>query len=123
MHIGVMCAIVAMASAVMAALTGILSDRFGRKAMLIVISLMTAAGGAGFVFSTSFVVLTVAAALGTIGRGGGAGSAGAFGPYYPAEQPLIAEQASDLERTTVFGALSFVAVLGGAVGSLLAWTP
>jgi MFS family permease len=123
MHIGVMFAIVAMASAVMAALTGILSDRFGRKAMLIVISLMTAAGGAVFVFSTSFVVLTVAAALGTIGRGGGAGSAGAFGPYYPAEQPLIAEQASDLERTTVFGALSFVAVLGGAVGSLLAWTP
>ena len=123
MHIGVMFAIVAMASAVMAALTGIMSDRFGRKALLIVISLMTAAGGAVFAFSTSFVVLTVAAAIGTIGRGGGAGSAGAFGPYYPAEQPLIAEQVSDFERTTVFGALSFIAVLGGAVGSLLAWTP
>jgi MFS family permease len=123
MHIGVMFAIVAMASAVMAALTGIMSDRFGRKALLIVISLMTAAGGAVFAFSTSFFVLTVAAAIGTIGRGGGAGSAGAFGPYYPAEQPLIAEQVSDLERTTVFGALSFIAVLGGAVGSLLAWTP
>ncbi len=122
-HIGLMFAIVAMASAVMAALTGIMSDRFGRKAMLIVISLMTAAGGAVFAFSTSFVVLTVAAALGTIGRGGGAGSAGAFGPYYPAEQPLIAEQVSDFDRTTVFGALSFVAVLGGAAGSLLAWTP
>jgi len=123
MHIGVMFAIVAVASAVMAALTGLMSDRFGRKAMLIVISLMTAAGGAVFAFSTSFVVLTVAAAVGTIGRGGGAGSAGAFGPYYPAEQPLIAEQVSDLDRTTVFGALSFVAVLGGAAGSLLAWMP
>jgi MFS family permease len=123
MHIGLMFAIVAIASAVMAALTGILSDRFGRKALLIVISLMTAAGGAVFAFSTSFVVLTMAAAVGTIGRGGGAGSAGAFGPYYPAEQPLIAEQVSDLHRTTVFGALSFVAVLGGAAGSLLAWAP
>lgn len=123
MHIGVMFAIVGVASAVMAALTGIMSDRFGRKMMLIVISLMTAAGGAVFAFSTSFVVLTLAAALGTIGRGGGAGSAGAFGPYYPAEQPLIAEQVSDFDRTTVFGALSFVAVLGGAAGSLLAWTP
>ena len=122
-HIGLMFAIVAVASAAMAALTGIMSDRFGRKAMLIVISLMTAAGGAVFAFSTSFVVLTIAAAVGTIGRGGGAGSAGAFGPYYPAEQPLIAEQVSDFERTTVFGALSFIAVLGGAVGSLLAWTP
>jgi MFS family permease len=122
-HIGVMFAIVAMASAVMAALTGIMSDRFGRKAMLIVISLMTAAGGVVFAFARSFVVLTIAAALGTIGRGGGAGSAGAFGPYYPAEQPLIAEQVSDFDRTTVFGALSFVAVLGGAAGSLLAWAP
>ena len=123
MHIGLMFAIVAMASAVMAALTGILSDRFGRKALLIVISLMTAAGGAVFAFATGFIVLTVAAAIGTIGRGGGAGSAGAFGPYYPAEQPLIAEQVSDFDRTTVFGALSFVAVLGGAAGSLLAWAP
>jgi MFS family permease len=70
-HIGAMFAIVAMASAVMAALTGIMSDRFGRKAMLIVISLMTAAGGVVFAFARSFVVLTVAAALGTIGRGGG----------------------------------------------------
>jgi MFS family permease len=122
-RIGLMFAIVAVASAAMAALTGIMSDRFGRKTMLIVISLMTAVGGAAFAFSTRFVVLTVAAALGTIGRGGGAGSAGAFGPYYPAEQPLIAEQVSDFDRTTAFGALSFVAVIGGAAGSLLAWTP
>ena len=123
MHIGLMFAIVAIASAVMAALTGIMSDRFGRKTMLVVISLMTAAGGAVFAFATGFVVLTMAAAIGTIGRGGGAGSAGAFGPYYPAEQPLIAEQVSDLDRTTAFGALSFIAVLGGAAGSLLAWAP
>jgi MFS family permease len=122
-HIGLMFAIVAIASAVMAALTGIMSDRFGRKALLIIISMLTAIGGAVFAFSTGFIVLTLAAAAGTIGRGGGAGSAGAFGPYYPAEQPLIAEQVSDLERTTVFGALSFVAVLGGAAGSLIAWLP
>ena len=83
-HIGAMFAIVAVASAVMAALTGVMSDRFGRRAMLVVISLLTAAGGAVLAFATSFAVLTAAAAAGTIGRGGGAGSAGAFGPYYPA---------------------------------------
>lgn len=122
-HLGLMFAIVAGASAVLSALTGFLSDRFGRKALVILLSLMTAAGGIVFVFSTNFVVLTIAAAIGTIGRGGGAGSAGAFGPYYPAEQPLIAEQMADYLRTTVFGALSFVAVLGGALGSLLASAP
>lgn len=122
-HLGLMFAIVGVTSALLSALTGFLSDRFGRKTLLILLALMTAAGGAVFAFSTSFAVLTMAAAAGSIGRGGGAGSAGAFGPYYPAEQALIAEQAEDYLRTTVFGALSFVAVLGGALGSLLAWTP
>jgi MFS family permease len=122
-QLGMMFAVVAAASAIMAALTGILSDRWGRKTLLILISLMTAAGGLIFAISRNFAVLTTAAALGAIGRGGGAGSAGAFGPYYPAEQPLIAEQAADKLRTHVFGALSFVAVLGGAAGSLIAWTP
>jgi MFS family permease len=122
-QLGIMFAAVAAASAILAALTGILSDRFGRKTLLILISLMTAGGGAIFALSRNFAVLTAAAALGTIGRGGGAGSAGAFGPYYPAEQPLIAEQATDELRTQVFGVLSFVAVLGGAVGSLIAWMP
>jgi MFS family permease len=122
-HLGVMFAVVGGASAVLSALTGFLSDRFGRKTLVILLALMTAAGGVTFAFTTNFLVLTAAAAVGTIGRGGGAGSAGAFGPYYPAEQALIAEQAEDYLRTTVFGALSFVAVLGGAAGSLVAWTP
>lgn len=122
-HLGIMFAFVGGASAVLSALTGFLSDRFGRKMLVILLSLTTAIGGVAFALSANFVVLTVAAALGTIGRGGGAGSAGAFGPYYPAEQALIAEQADDYLRTTVFGTLSFVAVLGGAAGSLVAWTP
>lgn len=122
-HLGAMFAVVGGASALLSALTGFLSDRFGRKTLVILLSLMTAAGGVIFALSANFIVLTAAAAAGTIGRGGGAGSAGAFGPYYPAEQALIAEQAEDYLRTTVFGALSFLAVLGGAVGSLIAWAP
>lgn len=122
-YLGAMFAVVGGVSAVLSALTGFLSDRFGRKTLVILLALMTAAGGAVFALSTNFVVLTMAAAAGTIGRGGGAGSAGAFGPYYPAEQALIAEQAEDYLRTTVFGTLSFVAVLGGAAGSLVAWMP
>lgn len=122
-QLGVVFTASAIASALLAAAVGILSDRFGRKTFLILISLMMAAGGLVFALSGNFVVLVVAGALGTIGRGGGAGSGGAFGPYYPAEQPLIAENASDEKRTTVFGALSFVGVIGGAIGSLLALAP
>ena len=122
-HLGTLFTASAITSALLAAAVGLLSDRFGRKTFLILISLMMAAGGLVFALSGNFVVLVLAGALGTIGRGGGAGSGGAFGPYYPAEQPLIAEHASDEKRTTVFGALSFVGVIGGAIGSLLALAP
>lgn len=122
-HLGTLFTASAITSALLAAAVGVLSDRFGRKTFLILISLMMAAGGLVFALSGNFVVLVLAGALGTIGRGGGAGSGGAFGPYYPAEQPLIAEHASDAKRTTVFGALSFVGVIGGAIGSLLALAP
>lgn len=122
-HLGILFTAASVASAVMAALTGILSDRFGRKTFLALLALFTAAGGAAFALSRSFGVLVAAAAIGTIGRGGGAASGGNWGPFYPAEQALIAEHSPDTHRTTIFGALSFVGVIAGALGSLLAWMP
>lgn len=122
-HLGILFTASAVASAVLAAAVGFLSDRFGRKTFLILISLLMAGGGLVFALSGNFLVLVLAGALGTIGRGGGAGSGGAWGPYYPAEQALIAEHADNTHRTTIFGALSFVGVLTGAVGSLLAYLP
>ena len=122
-HLGILFTAASVASAVLSALTGILSDRWGRKTFLILICLLTAGGGIAFALSQNFTVLVLAAALGTIGRGGGAGSGGNWGPFYPAEQALIAEHSNDAYRTTIFGALSFVGVIAGAFGSLLAWTP
>ncbi len=110
-------------SAILAATVGLLSDRYGRKTFLVILGLLTAVGGVVFAASSSFVVLLVAGAVSTIGRGGGAGSGGAWGPYYPAEQALLAEHVDDRNRTAVFGATSFVGVLAGAVGSLLAVIP
>ncbi|MBF6568930.1 MAG: MFS transporter [Candidatus Binataceae bacterium] len=122
-HLGILFAASAATSAILVAAIGVLSDRFGRKTLLILISLMTAGGGVVFALSSNFLVLVAGAALGTIGRGGGVGSGGAWGPYYPAEQALIAEQASDRQRTTIFGVISFVGVIASALGSLLAYMP
>jgi MFS family permease len=122
-HIGVLFTASAIASALLAAAVGILSDRFGRKMFLILISLLMAGGGLFFALSGNFIVLVLAGALGTIGRGGGAGSGGAWGPYYPAEQALVSEHASDRQRTSIFGMLSFVGVLAGAIGSLISTIP
>src|SRR5690349_2792441 len=122
-RIGVFFTFGAVGSMTLTAAVGVLSDRFGRKLLLVLLGILTAMCGLVFVGTQSFPILLIAAAIGTIGRGGGAGSGGAFGPYAPAEQALIAEHAGNRFRTTAFGAVAVVGVLSAALGSLLATTP
>ena len=120
--LGTLLAFSAIAAAVTSTLAGILSDRFGRKTMIAIISCMFAVGGIGFAFAHTPGWLIAFAAIGAIGRGG-ALAGGAWGPFYPAVQALVAEQASNVDRTTVFGIFSFVGVMAGAIGSLMAALP
>ncbi|HVX39217.1 MAG TPA: MFS transporter, partial [Gemmatimonadaceae bacterium] len=113
----------AIGSILLTATVGFAADRIGRKPLLIGLGVLTAIAAFTFAVTTSFAVLLIAAALGTIGRGGGAGSSGAYGPYYPAEQPLLAAQVRDEMRTHVFGVVAVVGVLAGALGSLAATIP
>ena len=110
---------VALASAVLSAGVGLLSDRVGRKPFLIVFPMLTAAAAVVFATVHSVPVLFVAAALGSFGRGSGAG-AGAVGPYQPAESALVTEIAPAEWRNSAFGRLQFGASLGALAGSLLA---
>ena len=111
------------AGALIAGAVGFLADTYGRRNLLILLALMVSAGAVVFALTGTFWVLLVAAALSTLGRGGGAGTGGAWGPYYAAEQALIAEHVDDQHRTSAFGAISFVGVLTGAIGSLIAVIP
>jgi len=122
-RIGVFFTVGAVGSMTLTAAVGVLSDRFGRKPLLVLLGVLTALCGLVFVATQRFAILLVAAGIGTIGRGGGAGSGGAFGPYAPAEQALIAEHAGDRYRTHAFGMVAVVGVLSAALGSLLATTP
>lgn len=121
-HLGILFAVSAVVSAMLSGAIGLLADRFGRKTFLVLISLLMGAGGVMFALTQSFLLLVVAGALGSIGRGGALGGA-AWGAFYPAAQALIAEQTSDVRRTTVFGALAFAGVTSAAIGSLLAAIP
>jgi MFS family permease len=106
----------------MTLLVGVFSDRFGRKLILSLIALTAAIGSAVFTLTTQFWILSLMAALISV-RGGGAGSGGGFGPFYPAEQALIAGSIPDEDRNTVFSSLSLVGVLAGAAGSAVAALP
>jgi MFS family permease len=113
----------AMAGSVALTLTvGFLSDRFGRRLLLAVISALGGIGAFVYPLTTRFWILAAMSSFDSM-RGGGAGSGGGFGPFYPAEQPLIAASASDRDRSSVFSALSLVGVLAGTLGSLTAGLP
>jgi MFS family permease len=120
--LGVLLAFSAITAAGISTVVGVLADRFGRKLFLVVISLMLAFGAFGFASAHRFVWIVAFAAIGSIGRGG-ALAGGAWGMFYPAVQALVAEHTSDYNRTTVFGAFSFVGVMAGAAGSALAALP
>jgi MFS family permease len=111
------------ASAGLMAVVGIAGDRFGRRSMLVGLGAAGVVGSVAMAATGNPVVLTVANGFGGVGRGGGAGSGGAWGPFFPAEQPLLAESVPAEQRTTAFGRISFVGVLAGAAGSLVAFVP
>jgi MFS family permease len=102
---------------------GLLGDRLGRRPVLIAVGLLGAAGAAALAVSTNLAVVIVASGLGGVGRGGGAGSGGAFGPFFPAEQPLLAASVSPAERTRAFGRMSFIGGIAASAGSLVAGLP
>ena len=106
----------------MTLLVGVFSDRYGRKLILTIIALMAVIGSAAYALTTQFWVLALMAAMASV-RGGGAGSGGGFGPFYPAEQALIAGSGSDKDRNSIFSSLSLVGVLAGAAGSAVAGLP
>jgi len=121
--IGALLTVGGVVSALLMAAAGLLGDRIGRRVVLAVLGLLGALGAFGMAVTSNVAVVMVANGLGGVGRGGGAGSGGSWGPYFPVEQPLLAESASDAERTRAFGEIGFVGVLAGAAGSLVAFLP
>ncbi len=107
-------------AALLAVLAGFVADRFGRKLVLAIFGAFTAVGAVAFALDAPFWILAFAGALGTIGRGGSPASGGAFGPYFSAEQALVAELSEGHHRTTAFARLGSIGSFAGAFGFLVA---
>lgn len=120
-EVGVLVTVWASGSALLGLGAGFVSDRFGRKLVLAIFSTLSAFAALAFYFDMPLWVLGVAGALGTIGRGGGPASGGAFGPFYSAEQALVAEHVDQQMRTRAFAAFSMIGAIGGAFGFLLTY--
>jgi MFS family permease len=106
---------VAITSALLTSVVGLLSDRIGRKPFLIALPLLAASAGIIYAITRDVPLLFLFAALGSFGRGAGAGG-GSIGPYQPAEQALLAEAAPPRARNDVFGRMAFFSSLGALLG-------
>ncbi len=118
-EVGLLITVWAGGSALLGLGAGFFGDRYGRKRVLAIFSAFSACAALAFFFDLPFWMLGIAGALGGIGRGGGPASGGAFGPFYSAEQALVAEHIDERLRTRVFALFSLVGAFGGALGFLL----
>lgn len=114
--LGALFAVVALSSAALTALIGVLSDRMGRKIFIVVIPWLAAAAALVFALTRYGPLIFTFAALGSFGRGAGAG-AGTVGPYQPAEQALLADAVYARHRNSLFGRIAFASSLGALIGS------
>lgn len=109
--------------AVLTALWGYLSDRFGRKNILILLAALTIVSNVIYLFFDHLFFILLAVIIANVGAGGaGAGGQGG-GPFNPVEQALLAEKCTAANRNRIFATNSFVGSIMGSLGALVSGLP
>lgn len=117
-RIGLITAATLVGSAAATMAVGFTAHRHGRRALLILATLLMIATGIGFMVESRFWPLLVVAFLGTLNP-----SPSDVSLFLPLEQALLAEAAPDRARTHVFVVYSLIGSLVGALGALAAGLP
>jgi MFS family permease len=111
------------ASALLTAVWGYLSDRYGRKNILILLATLTIVSNLIYIFSSHLIFIIAAVIIANVGAGGSGGGGQGGGPMSPVEQALLAEKCTALERNKVFATNAFVGSISGSLGALLSGLP
>ena len=116
--VGVIATTTLLGSAALSLAVGMHAHRTGYRTLLLGASALMAATGFSFAAFTDFWPLVVVALVGTLNP-----SSGDVSVFLPLEQALLAQSATDSERTALFARYSVVGALVGAVGALFAAAP
>ena len=103
---------------VLAFLVGFVAGRLGRRRLLVLFSLVSAAAGLSLLLAESFPPLVLLAFIGSFSSG-----ASGEGPVQPIEMASLPSIVSDERRTDLFAIYGIIARFGVALGALAAGLP
>jgi MFS family permease len=121
--IGVIFSVAYLSGAILTALWGYLSDRHGRRQILMLLAVLTIISNAIFVFFSGLAFILLAVIIANVGAGGSAGGGSGGGPFNPVEEALLAEKCSPEKRNQIFAMNAFVGSILGSLGALAAGLP
>ncbi len=99
-------------------LVALFADRLGRRRVLVFFALLMAGSGLAFAFSHNFIILVLAAFVGTISP-----SSSENAPFSAIEQAILPQTCSAEHRTAVFARYNIAAQFMGALGGLAVVIP
>src|SRR5919197_1012689 len=109
--------------AVLTALWGFLSDRYGRKKILILLAALTITSNLIYLFFSHLLFILLAVIGANVGAGGSGPGGQGGGPFNPVEQALLAEKCTAENRNGIFAANAFVGSIMGSLGALVSGVP
>ncbi len=121
--IGVVHSVAYISGALLTAVWGFLSDRYGRKKILILLAVLTIVSNGIYIFFSHLVFILLAVVIANVGAGGSAGGGQGGGPFNPVEQALLAEKCGPEERNWIFSTNAFVGSMMGSLGALVSGLP
>jgi MFS family permease len=121
--IGIIFSVAYLSGALLTAVWGYLSDRFGRRRILMLLAALTIVSNAIYVFFSSLPFILLAVIIANVGSGGSAGGGQGGGPFNPVEEALLAEKCNPQDRNKIFAWNSFVGSMMGSLGALASGLP
>src|ERR671913_55581 len=121
--IGIIFSVAYLSGAVLTAVWGYLSDRYGRRRILILLAVLTIVSNSIFIFFSGLVFILLAVVIANVGTGGAGGGGSVGGPFNPVEEALLAGKCKPENRNQVFALNSFVGSITGSIGALGAGLP
>src|SRR5918992_1090309 len=123
MMIGVIFTIAYLSSALLTAVWGYLSDRLGRRKILMLLAVLTIVSNVILIYFTGLFFILSAVIIANVGAGGTGGGGSGGGPFNPVEEALLAEKCQPENRNQIFAINSCVGSIMGSLGALGAGLP